>query len=266
MPRLVATDLDGTLVRSDGTVSQRSHDVLSRLSAAGVTIVGITGRGPRLLELCRRDVPSAHWLVLAQGGFIYGANGRGPMTPWRSTLMPGARAAEVVAHVERGVGPLTVLVENDSSHEAPLMGDVIADWPFPVPIIAAERHVAFAGDAVKAFLRSDAIPAVELLPVARGLVPLDWCAMTEAGIGFVEVCPPGVDKGAGLSYVAQRAGVSLSDTLVFGDALNDLPMFAVAGRRVAMAAAHPQVTAAADEVTSGNDDDGVAEYLERLFE
>lgn len=265
LPKMIATDLDGTLVRSDNTVSPRSHRVLARLVDAGVTLVAITGRGPRLLELCRRDVPSAHYLVMAQGGYIYDC-ATPQSTLLHETLMPGHRAAEVVNLIERRVAhDLTVIAETDPAHDAPLIGHVIADWPWPVPILAGGRAEIFGGSVIKTFLRSPMVSALELLDVGRSVVPVELASLTEAGIGFVEVCPPGTDKGNGLRRIADRLGIHRDDILVFGDALNDLPMFEWAGHAVAVTAAHPDVKAAADEVTGTNDEDGVAAYLERLL-
>ncbi|GAA4913553.1 hypothetical protein LX16_2213 [Stackebrandtia albiflava] len=265
LPRLVATDLDGTLVRTDNTVSERSHRTLARLVERGVHVVGITGRGPRLLRLCRDDIPSAGHLVLAQGGYVYHCDGPDSAVPLRETVMPGDRAAAVVELLERHGGDLTVIAECDPGHEAPLIGAVIPDWPWPVPILGCEREDIFRGPVIKTFVRSMTVPALELLEIARSVVPADLASVTEAGIGFVEICPPGTTKATGLAYVADRLGVDSRDVMVFGDALNDLPMFEWAGRAVAMTGAHPDVKAAADEVTGSNDEDGVATYLERLL-
>ena len=102
--------------------------------------------------------------------------------------------------------------------------------------------------------------------MARRLVPLEVATVTQAGLGYVEICPPRVDKGTGLAVVAGALGIDPADVLVFGDMPNDLPMFAWAGYgRVAVAGAHPDVLAAADEITLANDDDGVAVYLSRLL-
>ena len=70
LPKLVATDLDGTLVRSDDTVSAYTHEVLARVKAAGIPLVGATGRGPRLIDTCREFIPEADFLVLAQGARV----------------------------------------------------------------------------------------------------------------------------------------------------------------------------------------------------
>src|SRR4029453_16494568 len=67
LPRIVATDLDGTLVRSDHTVSGYSHEVLRNVRDAGLEVVGVTGRGPRLRTLTAAHVAVARYLVCAQG-------------------------------------------------------------------------------------------------------------------------------------------------------------------------------------------------------
>ncbi|HET6478438.1 MAG TPA: HAD hydrolase family protein, partial [Actinoplanes sp.] len=111
----------------------------------------------------------------------------------------------------------------------------------------------------------DAVPDIALA-VARRIVPPEVASVTQAGLGYVEICPANVDKGTGLAVVAQAVGVDPADVLVFGDMPNDLPMFAWAGwGRVAVGNAHPELRAVADEVTVTNDEDGVAVYLDRLL-
>src|SRR5919206_2434186 len=90
LPKLVATDLDGTIVRSDDTVGGYTHAVLERVRATGIPIVGVTGRGPRLLGLTRRDVPEADYLVLAQGGTVVDLTDRDHPVRMRSLTVPGS--------------------------------------------------------------------------------------------------------------------------------------------------------------------------------
>ncbi|GAB3854552.1 hypothetical protein GCM10029963_47750 [Micromonospora andamanensis] len=119
---------------------------------------------------------------------------------------------------------------------------------------------------IKAFARTADHHVDELLAAALEIVPPHLATLTQAGLGFIEICPPGVDKASGLSVIAQTLGVDPADVLVFGDMPNDLPMFRWAGwGRVAVANAHPSLRAVADEVTLRNDDDGVAVYLDRLL-
>jgi hydroxymethylpyrimidine pyrophosphatase-like HAD family hydrolase len=86
-----------------------------------------------------------------------------------------------------------------------------------------------------------------------------------AGEGIVELLPLGLSKATGLSLAARRLGVKAADTIAFGDMPNDIPMFAWSSYSVAMANAHGELKAVADEVTSSNEEDGIAVVLERLL-
>jgi Cof subfamily protein (haloacid dehalogenase superfamily) len=266
LPKLIATDLDGTLVRSDDTVSAYTHQVLDRVRAAGIRVVGATGRGPRLTELTRNDIRAADYLVLAQGGWVVDqSDPAGPLL-LRSERLAGHALAGLLADLEAEIGPLTVMVEALDTHDAPLWGDQDPTWRYPVKVEHRPRADCLTGDVIKAFVRSVDHDVDALLAVAQRLVPPDVATVTQAGLNFVEICPPHVDKGTGLAVVAQAIGVDPDEVLVFGDMPNDLPMFAWAGwGRVAVANAHPAVLAVADEVTLTNDEDGVAAYLDRLL-
>jgi Cof subfamily protein (haloacid dehalogenase superfamily) len=266
LPKLVATDLDGTLVRSDDTVSAYTHQVLDRVRAAGIPVVGATGRGPRLAELTRNDIRAADFLVMAGGGRVVDqSDPAGPLV-LRDARLPGRALAELIEALESAVGPLTVMVEALDDVDAPLWGDYDPEWRYPDRFEARPRRECLHGDVIKAFARARDRHVDELLAVASEVVPAELATVTQAGLGFVEILPPGVDKATGLSVVAQALGVDPADVLVFGDMPNDLPMFTWAGwSRVAVANAHPAVRAAADEIALRNDDDGVAVYLDRLL-
>ncbi|MEV4494954.1 HAD hydrolase family protein [Micromonospora arborensis] len=266
LPKLIATDLDGTLVRSDDTVSAYTHGVLDRVRAAGIPVVGATGRGPRLTELTRNDIRAADFLVLAGGGRVVDqSDPTGPLV-LRDERLPAEVLARLLADLEAEVGPLTVMVEASDEHDAPLWGDYHESWPYQDRFEARSRAECLSCDVIKAFARTADHHVDELLAVARRIVPPQVATLTQAGLGFIEICPPGVDKATGLAVVAQSLGVDPADVLVFGDMPNDLPMFEWAGwSRVAVANAHPALRAVADEITLRNDDDGVAVYLDRLL-
>ena len=265
LPKLVATDLDGTLVRSDETVSDYSITVLRKVREAGIPVVGVTGRGARLIELCRRDLPEADFFVLAQGAYVL--DQRDPDMPrvLRRQLIAGADLAKALLLLEAEVGPLSVLVEALDEARSPLWGDAHVVWPYP-EWIPYDRIEALASPAYKGFAHAPDYTADELLAVARRVIPGELATVTQAGLGYVEITASGVDKATGLAVVAAELGISPRDVLVFGDMPNDVPMFQWAGwRRVAVANAHPEVLALADEVTASNDADGVAAWLESLL-
>jgi Cof subfamily protein (haloacid dehalogenase superfamily) len=262
LPRLVATDLDGTLIRSDGTVSEYTHRVLRRVRDAGVEVVGVTGRGPRLRTLSAAAVDVSRYLVCAQGGFVLDLDGGGVL---KATRIAGAVAAQAVALIEERVGPVLVTVEAGEADHAPLHGDPEFAWPFPEPWEPMDRATMFAGELLKVFVAKPGLDIEEFYAVARAVVPGAIGEVTYAGLGFLEICPTGVTKAAGLAVVCDAVGVAAADVLAFGDMPNDVPMLAWAGRGVAVANAHPELKAVAGDVARSNDDDGVARYLEALL-
>src|ERR671920_1404026 len=104
LPKLVATDLDGTLVRSDETVSAYTHGVLDRIRAAGIPVVGATGRGPRLTELTRNDIRAADYLVMAGGGRVVDQRDLDGPVVLRDERISGAVVARLMAGAEAGGG------------------------------------------------------------------------------------------------------------------------------------------------------------------
>ncbi|CAN5165660.1 HAD family hydrolase [soil metagenome] len=262
LPRLVATDLDGTLLRTDGTVSARTRSVVAALRLRGIPVVGVTGRGPRLLEMVRRDVGNEGLVVLAQGGYV---TDLGTGEELLVACLPQAVAAKATELVEDAAGPLIMAVEEVEDLVGPLRVQHGFEWPYADPTVLVPRDEVLRGDALKVFLRSAVHDQDALLALARIVVPPELAEVTHAGLGFIEICPPRVTKASGLAVAADRYGVEAGDILCFGDMPNDLPMVAWAGRSVAVANAHPSVLAAADEVTGSNDEDGVAAYLETVF-
>jgi Cof subfamily protein (haloacid dehalogenase superfamily) len=269
-PKLVATDLDGTLLNSAGEVSARTRAALEACWDAGIPVVGVTGRGPRLLDSVRAALDGRGIAVLAQGGFVVDLERDEVL---RTVGLPRDQAAEVIARIEAVAGDLIVAVE-DAAEQAEVSGPLRVqhgfNWPYPEPAHLLPRHeVLPEGPVLKAFLRSSTLGQDELLALAQQVVDPADAEVTHAGLGFIEVLPPGITKASGLAIALDRYGVGFGDVLVFGDMPNDLPMItAVAqsgGRAVAVANAHPAVQAATSVMTSGHDADGVARYLEALF-
>jgi hydroxymethylpyrimidine pyrophosphatase-like HAD family hydrolase len=184
----------------------------------------------------------------------------------RDERLDGSVLAVLLADLEAEVGPLTVMVEALDAQNAPLWGDQDPAWRYPDVVERRTREAALRGKVIKAFARTADHDVDTLLAAARRIVPPALATVTQAGLGFVEICPPGVDKATGLAVVAHTLGVDPAEVLVFGDMPNDVPMLRWAGwARVAVANAHPAVLALADEVTLSNDEDGVAVYLDRLL-
>jgi Cof subfamily protein (haloacid dehalogenase superfamily) len=269
-PRLVATDLDGTLLTSAGEISPRTRAALEATWAAGIPVVGVTGRGPRLLESVREALDGRGIAVLAQGGYVVDLERDEVL---RTVGLPRAQAADVIERIEAVAGDLVVAVE-DAAEQAEARGPLRVqhgfNWPYPEPAHLLPRHqVLPQGAVLKVFLRSATLDQDELLALAEQAVDPAEAEVTHAGLGFIEVLPPGITKATGLGVALEHYGVGFGDVLAFGDMPNDLPMLAAVseagGLAVAVANAHPAVRAAAPELTSGNDVDGVARYLEAVL-
>jgi hydroxymethylpyrimidine pyrophosphatase-like HAD family hydrolase len=282
-PKLVATDLDGTLLDSVGEVTPRTRAALEACWDAGIPVVGVTGRGPRLLDSVRAALDGRGIAVLAQGGYVvrFGRDGGrdgGRDEVLRTVGMTRGDATAVIAAIEDVAGELIVAVEDAAEQAEALQDGELAplrvqhgfDWPYPEPAHLLPRHqVLPVGAVLKVFLRSSSLDEDDLLARARQVVDPAVAELTHAGLGFIEVLPPGVTKATGLAVVLDTYGLGFGDVLVFGDMPNDLPMIGAVteagGRAVAVANAHPEVRAAAAGRTSGHDVDGVARYVEAVL-
>jgi Cof subfamily protein (haloacid dehalogenase superfamily) len=262
-PKLVATDLDGTFLNSSAQVSPRNAAALVRLRAEGIPVVGVTGRAPRLLYTVQEYFGGKGIVVLAQGAFV-GDLATGEVL--RQITLPSALALDITAQIEAVSGALLYAGEYPVGDKHVLYVEPGFAWPYSEGRqVAVRSDLPADGPALKFYLKSDRHDQDALLALARSVVPATVAELTHAGLGFIELCPPGVTKATGLAVALERCGVDRRDVLVFGDMPNDLPMFGWAGRSVAVANAHPDVLAVADDVTGTNDEDGFAAYLDRLL-
>jgi Cof subfamily protein (haloacid dehalogenase superfamily) len=267
-PRLVATDVDGTLLGPDHHVPARAAAVIDRIIAAGVGFVLVTGRPPRWIPPIVAELPVARLAVCANGAVLYDA--AEDRVLWSRTLAPDTLVAMAEAVGERlpGVGLAVERVgataEDSSVTQFVAEAGYVHAWPNP-DHAPAERSELLARPAIKMLARapdlsSDAMVAA-LAPVVGHLADLTFSHPR----GLVEMSPPGVTKATGLAEVARALGVATADVVAFGDMPNDLEMLRWAGHGVAMGNAHPALLEAADEVTASNGDDGFAVVLERWF-
>jgi hypothetical protein len=267
-PRLVATDVDGTLLDPDHRVTPRAAAVIGRLVEAGVGFVLATGRPPRWIPPVVAELPVARLAICANGGVLYDAVDDRVL--WSRTLAPEALVELAAAVGERFPGCGLAVERVGASADDSAVAQFVAEpgyvhaWP-SVEHVDVGRSELLASPAIKMLARvpelgSDAMVAA-LHPLVGHLADLTF---SHPG-GLVEFSPPGVTKATGLAEVTGRLGVAAEDVVAFGDMPNDLEMLRWAGHGVAMGNAHPALWDAADEVTSSNGDDGLAAVLERWF-
>lgn len=257
-PRLVATDLDGTLLGADRTVSPRTRAALAAVTAAGVPVVAVTGRAPRSLQPLE-GVMVGRVVVCANGAVTWDRFAGRAVAEHR---LDAATALEVVGRLRRDLPDLTVAVERPDGN----LGHEPGYRPSR-PWRGSPRPLTelVGGGVLKLVVHQDGGGSDGLRAVATEIVG-GLAAVTASASGpFVEIGPAGVDKASGLAAVAAGLGVDAADVVVFGDMPNDVSMLRWAGHGVAVANAHPDVLAVADEVTGHHGQDGVAAWLEGRF-
>ncbi|MEV0554361.1 HAD family hydrolase [Streptomyces sp. NPDC050597] len=259
--RLVATDLDGTLLRSDDTVSERTREALAAATVAGAAHLVVTGRAVPWTRHILDELGYEGLAVCGQGAQLYDAGAHRLLT---SVTLDRQVAGLALAKIEAEVGPLALAASRDG-----IDGDVLIGPGYRVlgqleAVPFTDVSELWAAPLTKMYIQHPELTDDELTAAARaaagGLV-----SVVMAGEGIVEILPLGLSKATGLSLAARRLGVKAADTIAFGDMPNDIPMFAWSAHGVAMANAHEELKAVADEMTLSNEADGIAVVLERLL-
>ena len=259
--RAVACDLDGTLLRSDGTLDERSRRALAAVERTGAIVVICTARPARWMRPLAEATGHRGVAICANGGVVWDLHTDAPIEEF--PLEP-AIAQQIVAALEEGLpgGHWAVERSNGFGHEP----SYEPRWPVPDDTVVEAVEILVSQPSVKLMLRHGDLLADELLQRARGLVGhLAELSHSNSTDSLLEIAAAGVSKASALTRVCTERGIASEEVVAFGDMPNDLPMLRWAGHGVAVANAHPDLLTAADEVTASNDDAGVAQVLERLF-
>lgn len=260
LPRLVATDLDGTLLHSDGTVTARTREVLTAVEAAGVTVVFVTGRPVRWMDDLWEHVGGHGLAIVSNGGILYDVHERAVRMARPIPVEVGLEAATVL---RRAVPGTTFAMErlDGFAKEAGFMPRL----PPPPDLHVGPVEEVFDEQVVKLLARHDEIAPEEFWFQVESHVG-HLLTTTWSSVGaLVEMSAAGVTKASTLELVCRDRDIPASEVLAFGDMPNDLPMLEWVGTSYAMANAHRSVRDLADHIAPSNDEDGVAEVLARVF-
>jgi len=256
--RLAAIDLDGTLLRSDGTISPRSRTAIRAVRDLGIAVVIVTARGPASVTELATDAGIVGSAICSNGGLIVDLASGAVL---RERLLETETAIQLVHALRERLPGIVFAVEHEAFAHEP--GFAAWGWEPPAGTRVANALELLEDPATKLILRHTGHEVEAIAAVARELAGGN-ATVVQSGGEAVEVTAVGVNKAAGLAEVASEYGIDAADVIAFGDYPNDVPMLAWAGRGVAVANAHAEVLAIADEVTASNDDDGVALVLEQL--
>lgn len=259
--RVVATDLDGTLLRGDLTVSPRTRAALDRAAAAGARHLVVTGRPAAGCRDLLAPLGYGGIAVCGQGAQLYDVGADRLLS---SATLDRDAVRTLVARIAEAAGALALGVVT-----AGLSGEFLVTPGFGERVrhgwrLVEDAEGLWTRPVEKVLIRNRTLDDDALAALAYS-VCAGRIGVTHSGEGMVELLPYGVDKARGLAEAARRLGFGAADTVAFGDMPNDIPMLAWAGHGVAMGNAHPELKRRADEIAPGNEEDGVAAVLERLF-
>ncbi len=254
MIRAIASDLDGTLLRSGSILSPRTLSVLQRCMANGIKVVIATGRAKcSAATVLPEELATATW-VCCNGADVY-ENGA---LIAENCIAPDD-AKDIIGHI-RSLHPGQRMYTG-------IRGELYSTEPFsntgiPVGMAPDLRDVV---DAPVGKISFNIVQGTDM-ELLRALLPPGCRMISTLGGNLVEIMASGATKAWGVEAAVSRWGLNLADVVAFGDETNDIEMIVECGLGVAMANARPELIAVADRLTSHHDEDGVAEVLEEMLD
>lgn len=262
VPQLVVTDLDGTFLSPDGSVSAENRAAVLAAQAAGIPVLFATGRPVRWLDVIR-DLPGAHPTVIASNGAVLYDLGEDQMLD-RICLDPLVAVAAVRA-IQAAVPSASFAVESGTRFGHDPSYQILRRIRGSDPAIFSAPAEELAGreDCVK-MLVQDRTQGPETLLAAVRAVLGDTLTVTHSvitGSGLVEISGPGVSKASMLERCCRRLGIEQAQVAAFGDMPNDVDMLTWAGMPHVVANAHPSLLSGGYQVVPGNDQSGVGRTI-----
>jgi 5-amino-6-(5-phospho-D-ribitylamino)uracil phosphatase len=272
--RLLALDIDGTLLRTDKTLSPRTRAAVDAARARGVHLVLVTGRrhpsARKVAEDLGGDVP----LVLHNGALILDVD-EGRTTVLRCRPLPRALALETAALGRRhGADPVLHCGQRGEGrllvHEGPRSSTLLAyylDRSHPDVTLCAAFEDTLGEDPIQVMFGGRLEDMAALLPALQAAlgdrVRIERTVYPAQGVGLLDVLERSVGKAEALAFLQQRWSLSAAETLAIGDNWNDREMLENAGLGLVMGNADPEMRALGLPVLPSSDEDGVAAAIER---
>ncbi|MFE3655048.1 Cof-type HAD-IIB family hydrolase [Streptomyces sp. NPDC059165] len=265
--RLIATDLDGTLLRDDKSVSERTVAALAAAEEAGIEVFFVTGRPARWMNVVSDHVHGHGLAICANGAAVVDLHAGGALLQVRP--LARSTALDVVTRLRDAARGASFAVETSTGiHYEPHYPPFHLD---PGATVASAEKLLHEGEP------GSAVPVLKLLAQHPELTPDGFLTLARTVASdistvtrsspttLLEISGLGVSKASTLALCCAERGISADEVVAFGDMPNDVEMLNWAGVSYAMGNAHPDVIAAASGRTVANNEDGVAVVIERIL-
>lgn len=271
-PDLVASDVDGTLLDPYQYITERTARVISRVLAGGTPFVLVTGRPPRWVPAVAAAAGLTGYAVCANGASIFHIGDDEVRHVWELSPLQLHDIASAITSAlpETRVAAERTLLGHDYSAPIAIEHGFDNPWGNPdgetdLPVLVPRAEV-LGKPATKLLVRHPGMTSRQMAEVVETVLADMPIEVTySSNNGLLEISAGGVTKASGLEWVCRELAVDPERVVAFGDMPNDVPMLGRVGHGVAMANAHEDLLAVADEVTAPNSEDGVAQVLERWF-
>jgi Cof subfamily protein (haloacid dehalogenase superfamily) len=272
-PRVLALDIDGTLLNSRGEISPRNREALRATREAGVRIVLVTGRRYPAAKRIANAVPGLTSLVLHNGGLVVEDSTPIRVRPLaRRTAIPlvtfaKGKGADPVVHFGQG-GEGLLYVENASPSHTLLAYYLTRSHPDVRVVASLEEAMAAQTDDPLQVMFGGSMNEMSELATTLENEAFDIRALRTVyprdNLSLIDVVAPSVDKSEALGFLCARWGIGIEEVLAIGDNWNDREMLLAAGMGCVMGNAEPGLRSLGLEVVPTNDEDGVAVAVERF--
>ena len=263
-PKLIASDLDGTIVAHYGDITQRTIDVFRKAHAMGVEIYFVTGRPPRWMP----EIKEAFGIggaICANGAMLYDLHNDKVLEEW---LMPVEAQLETAKRLRAAIPQISFAVESHNYFHREKI--YIPRWDVGLDNVGVDRiEEIITSPSLKMLARcsQQELSSDEMLEIAlRELDGLVTVTHSNPSDSLLEISALGVSKGMTLAKIAARHGIDAADCVSFGDNPNDFSMLEWCGRSFAMVDGHPDAPKYAKGIAGPCEEDGVAIIIEQLLE
>ena len=263
-PKLIGTDLDGTIVANYGFISERTKIAFTAANAAGIHIYFVTGRPIRWMTEIKENFNFGLG-ICGNGAMLYDFLNEKILEEW---LFSVEAQLETVKRLRKVIPPVTFAVEVNQQFAREKK--YVPRWDIGADNVGVEQiEEVITAPALKILARckNGEFSSDEMLALAsKELAGIATVTHSNSTDSLLEISADGVSKGATLAKMAARHGLTADDCVTFGDNPNDFSMLTWASRSWAMADGHPDLMQHAKYQTDAHQEDGVAKVIERLLE